>query len=127
MKRWRLGCAQVLECTATQTRRGDEDNAIFANADRCLEATSDAVLPNTPLMVALASAADDPTIVFKADPEALAYAWFTGPLKADYQTARVPGKRAWPEFAASIKSSSGLTQADVCTPRSHRATGPRDH
>jgi hypothetical protein len=93
----------------------EDDNAIFANADRCLEATSDAVLPNTPLMVALAASAEDPTIVFKEDPEALASAWFTGPLKIDYQAARVPGKRAWPEFAASIKSSSGLTHPDVCT------------
>jgi hypothetical protein len=65
----------------------------------------------SPLMVAIASHLD-PTMQFKPGCESRVHGWFVGDFKRAYQGARVPGKRPWPEFAASLRTGIGFVDSD---------------
>jgi hypothetical protein len=64
------------------------------------------------LMVTLASQ-NNPTLRFSDDCDSHVHSWFVTEFKRSYQTARVPGKRPWPEFAASLRSGVGFVDADL--------------
>ena len=66
-------------------------------------------------LIAVIASSWDPTIAAATECErdARVTAWFTGPLKAEYKTVRVVGKRPWPEFAAALRTGCGLSTADV--------------
>lgn len=89
-----------------------EDVAAFEQPRRLQEAATDKNMTSSPLMVALASW-DDPALRFRTDCDARSHAWFVNDFKKKYQAVRVPNKRPWPEFAASVKSGFGFTDADA--------------
>jgi hypothetical protein len=65
----------------------------------------------SPLMVSIASWTD-PALRFDSNCDARAHTWFVTDFKRGYQGVRVPGKRPWPEFAASVRSGFGFAEAD---------------
>jgi hypothetical protein len=64
------------------------------------------------LMIAIAAKADDPTLIFADDKEAVALRWTMGVLKPAFQAMRVPRKKPWPEFLVALMNVSCLTSGD---------------
>lgn len=89
-----------------------EDVAAFKRPERMAEEAADQHTVTSPLMVALASW-NDPALRFRFDCDAQSHAWFVNDFKKTYQAVRVPNKRPWPEFAASVRSGFGFTDADA--------------
>lgn len=76
------------------------------------ETRTEATAPVSDLTMALA-AWTDPALPFRTNAEGTARAWMQETLKPAYQAVRVPQKRPWPEFAASIRSGFGFTPPDA--------------
>lgn len=92
--------------------RWNNDADLFENAQKKADAAMDVDTSVTPTMIAIASG-EDPAVQFRSDCEARVHSWFVNELKPSYQATRVPGKRPWPEFAASMKSGVGFTVPDA--------------
>ena len=90
----------------------DKDVRSFRRQSDIAEMATDKQTSVSKMMVALASHTN-PTLQFKADCNAHVHNWFVTDFKRSYQAARVPGKRPWPEFAASLRSGMGLVDADL--------------
>lgn len=90
----------------------DEDSSLFTGPSGVADASADKQVSVSSLMVAIASEGD-PALMFRDNCNAKVHAWFVTDFKRAYQAARVPGKRPWPECAASMRSCFGFVDADL--------------
>jgi len=67
----------------------------------------------TDFMVSIVAKADDPTIAFSEARREVALAWITRTLKPAFQSVRVPNKKPWPEFLASLMDPRALSRSDA--------------
>ena len=90
----------------------DEARKFRGQATRVTETRAETDAPVSALTMALA-AWTDPALPFRTNSEDIARTWTQETLKRAYQAVRVPHKRPWPEFAASLRAGFGFTPADA--------------
>ena len=88
------------------------DTEVFKRGPDVADTVADKHLSVSDFMMAVATVGD-PTIQFKSDCDELVHRWFVADLKHEYQKVRVPGKRPWPEFAASMRAGFGFVESDA--------------
>lgn len=110
------GCGAISTGPRVHGERDEEwesDVQSFRTARVTAEKRQDASAEATsPLVLALACT-EDLAMRFRPGADEAALAWFCTTFKRAYQETRVPEKRPWPEFAASVRTRVGFTRADL--------------